>query len=74
MWSVTLSLIPAGVWGVYVFGARVIAVLAVSIVSAMVAEFLMARMLGKENTLFDGSAFLTGLLIGFNLPPSIPYF
>lgn len=74
MWAVVLSLVPAGAWGVYVFGARVVAVLAVSIAAAMVAEFLMARMLGRENTLFDGSAFLTGLLIGFNLPPSIPFF
>jgi len=74
MWAVVVSLVPAGAWGVYVFGARVIAVLAVSIISSMAAEFVMAKLMGKENTLYDGSAFLTGVLIGFNLPPGIPYF
>ncbi len=74
MWTVVLCLVPAGMWGVYVFGPRVLAVLGVSILSAVAAEYAMTRLLGKELTIQDGSAFLTGLLIGYNLPPSIPYF
>lgn len=74
MWTVVLCLTPAGLWGIYVFGLRVLAVLAVSILAALAGEWLMARTSGKGNTLHDGSAFLTGLLIGFNLPPSIPYY
>ncbi|HDQ15243.1 MAG TPA: RnfABCDGE type electron transport complex subunit D [Sediminispirochaeta sp.] len=73
MWTVSLCLAPAGIWGVYVFGIRVLAVLGVSILSAMLAEYGMARAAGRENPLGDGSAFLTGLLIGYNLPPAIPY-
>jgi len=74
MWTVVLCLVPAGIWGVYVFGTRVLAVLGVSVLSAVAAEYGMTRLLGKENTIQDGSAFLTGLLIGYNLPPSIPYY
>ncbi len=74
MWTVVLCLAPAGLWGIYVFGPRVLAVLGVSILAAVLAEYVMARALGKETTIGDGSAFLTGLLIGFNLPPSIPYY
>jgi len=74
MWTVTLCLVPAGMWGVYVFGMRVLAVLAVSVLSAVLAEFVMSKVLGQESTIQDGSAFLTGLLIGYNLPPSIPYY
>ncbi|MEA3347292.1 MAG: RnfABCDGE type electron transport complex subunit D, partial [Candidatus Auribacterota bacterium] len=73
MWAVSLCLLPAGVWGVWIFGLRVLGVLFASIIAAVIAEAAMAFLL-KKNTLQDGSAFLTGLLIGFNMPPSIPYY
>ncbi len=73
MWAVSLCLLPAGVWGVWVFGLRVLGVLFASIIAAVLAEAAMAYLI-KKNTIRDGSAFLTGLLIGFNMPPSIPYY
>jgi len=73
MWLVVLSLIPAGIWGVYAFGPRSIAVLAASILGAVASEYLMGLML-KKNTLRDGSAVLTGLLIGYNMPAEVPIF
>lgn len=73
MWSVSLALAPASLWGVYVFGLRSLLVLGVSILSAMLVEYLLGRM-GKESTLWDGSAFLTGLLVGMNMSPSVPLF
>ena len=73
MWAVSLCLLPAGAWAVWVFGLRVLAVLFASIIAAVLAEAAMAYLL-KKNTVQDGSAFLTGLLIGFNMPPSIPYY
>jgi electron transport complex protein RnfD len=74
MWSVVICLIPAGAWGVYNFGLQALLVLFVSIGSAMLTEFIITTLLKKKHTLFDGSAFLTGLLVGFNMPPSIPGF
>jgi H+/Na+-translocating ferredoxin:NAD+ oxidoreductase subunit D len=73
MWAVSLCLLPAGTWAVWVFGLRVLAVLFASILAAVIAEAAISFIL-KRNTLMDGSAFLTGLLIGFNMPPSIPYY
>jgi len=73
MWSVSLCLLPAAVWGAWVFGPRVIGVLAASISAALLSEAAMMYLL-KKNTLHDGSAFLTGLLVGFNMPPAIPYY
>ena len=73
MWAVTICLLPAGVWGVWIFGLRVLGVLFASIIAAVIAEAAMAYLV-KKNTIQDGSAFLTGLLIGFNMPPSIPYY
>lgn len=73
MWAVSLALAPAAIWGVYVFGLRALLILMVSIVSAVLVEFLLG-MIDKKNTLLDGSAFLTGLLVGMNMPPAVPVF
>jgi len=73
MWSVTVCLIPAGAWGVYIFGVGALFVLFASICSAVLTEFIITKLQGK-NVVFDGSAFLTGLLIGYNMPPDVPGF
>lgn len=73
MWAVSAALAPAAIWGVYVFGLRALLVLLVSIASAVLVEFLLGR-IDKANTIADGSAFLTGLLVGMNMPPAIPVF
>ncbi|HOV63635.1 MAG TPA: RnfABCDGE type electron transport complex subunit D [Spirochaetia bacterium] len=73
MWSVSACLAPAGIWGVYIFGIKALIVILVSIGSALVAELLMGAIF-KKFTLFDGSAFLTGLLVGYNMPPTVPLY
>ena len=73
MWTVTACLVPAGIWGVHIFGWGSLFILLISIASAMITEFIINRLQGKH-TLSDGSAFLTGLLIGYNMPPSVPAF
>ena len=73
MLYVILALLPAALWGVFQFGFYSLAVLVVSIVSAAVAEGLVC-LIRKKNTLGDGSAVLTGLLVGMNMPPSIPLY
>jgi electron transport complex protein RnfD len=67
MWDVSIALTPAALWGVYVFGFRALAILLISIASSVLVEFLLNRF-SKESTIGDGSAFLTGLLIGMNMP------
>ncbi len=73
MWSVSLALVPATVWGAYAFGLRSLLVLGISILSAVLCEFLLGKV-SKETTLADGSAFLTGLLVGLNMSPSVPLY
>ena len=72
MWTVNLALAPAFLSGVYFFGFRALWVTALCIVSALASEWLVQRMTNQEITLNDGSAFLTGLLLGMNLPPASP--
>lgn len=73
MYSVAAALAPACIWGIAVFGLRALLVLVVSIFFSMMTEFLLGKV-SKENTWFDGSALVTGMLIGMNMSPSIPLF
>lgn len=71
MWSVTACLLPAAAWGVYVFGMYALWVMVMATVAAVATEWAIATVLNRS-TLHDGSAVLTGLLIGMNMPPEIP--
>jgi len=71
MWSVSIALLPAVIWGVIMFGLSALWIMVVSVLSALLAEYLLNRVYNKS-TLWDGSAFLTGLLIGLNMPPDMP--
>ena len=73
MWTVTACLLPAAAWGAFVFGARALVVLGLSVAAAILAEGAASRLAGRR-TLQDGSAVLAGLLIGMSMPPSVPLF
>ncbi|MFO0751983.1 MAG: RnfABCDGE type electron transport complex subunit D [Thermodesulfovibrionales bacterium] len=74
MWSVTASLLPAAVMGAYFFGPRAAITLALCIVTAALAEYAYQRALHRKVSVSDGSAVLTGLLLGMNLPASVPFY
>lgn len=71
IWSAVLCLLPAAGWGILVFGIPAALVLLASIGTALACEALTA-LLRREFTLPDGSAFLTGLMVGCLLPPGAP--
>lgn len=73
MLYVVIALCPAALWGVVMFGVRAAIVLAISIASALLTEYLLNKISG-ENTLLDYSALISGLLIGMNMPSSIPLY
>jgi len=73
MWAVVIALLPALFVSVYYFGLPALLVTGVSIASCMIFEFLIQKFLLKgKNTVFDGSAVITGLLLAFNLPSNLP--
>jgi electron transport complex protein RnfD len=74
MWTVSLSLLPAMIMSVYFFGPRALFVTALCIISAVLSEYLFQRGLKRNININDGSAFLTGLLLGMNLPPALPFY
>lgn len=73
MWGVALALLPALAWGIFSFGAPAAIVVCASILGAILGEAASAA-LRRRFTLWDGSAFLTGLLVGMAMPPGISPF
>lgn len=73
MWVVTASLIPAGLAGVFFFGAKALAVILLGIFSAAAAEAGLQLIAKKKVSILDGSAVLTGLLLAYNLSPDAPF-
>ncbi|HOX24486.1 MAG TPA: RnfABCDGE type electron transport complex subunit D [Candidatus Krumholzibacteria bacterium] len=69
MWTVSLSLVPCLASAVWFFGAGVLAPVAGAVIGAAATEWVVARLNHKPQTLPDGSAFLTGLLLGLIVPP-----
>ncbi|MCM8778845.1 MAG: RnfABCDGE type electron transport complex subunit D [Candidatus Omnitrophica bacterium] len=73
MWSVVIALIPAGVAGILIFGFSALKVISISLVSAILSEAIIQKLSHKKITIADGSCFITGLLLAYNLPPSVPW-
>ncbi len=73
MLDVVLALLPALAVGVWMLGIRALAVTAVCVVAAVAAEWLYSILSKTRNTIVDGSAVVTGLLLGLTLPVSVPY-
>ena len=74
MLKVVFALLPAAIWGIYIFGLRALFVMATAIVSCLLAETLYNLIAKKENTIKDGSALVTGLLLGMNISSLVPYY
>lgn len=73
MLSVVIALLPACGYGVYHFGLRALFVLLLSLGSCIIAELLFNIITKRSNSLTDFSAYITGLLLGMNLPVSVPW-
>lgn len=69
---VLVSLLPAGAAGVWFLGSSSLAVIATCVIVCVGSEFLWQRLAGQRVTVSDLSAAVTGLLLAYNLPPTIP--
>ena len=73
MLDVVLSLLPALAVGVWVLGLRALMVTLVSVAAAVAAEWFYSFVTKTRNTVVDGSAMVTGLLLAMTLPATVPY-
>ncbi len=72
MLDVLIALCPTLIAAVVIFGLRALAVVAVTVVACVLSEFLMQKAMRCPVTVGDLSACVTGLILAFNLPASIP--
>ena len=72
MRDVLIALAPAAVMGIVFFGMRALAIMVISVVSAMFFEFLFQKGMKRAVTVSDLSAAVTGLLLAMNMPVSAP--
>lgn len=74
MYGVCIALIPALVMSLLVFGLGAVIVMATSVLSCVFFEWAITKYLLKRErqTICDGSAILTGILLAFNVPSTLP--
>jgi len=72
MRDVIIALLPTTAAGIYLFGISALLVIAVTVSSAVLAEFIFNLITKKEQTIGDLSAVVTGLLLALNLSANVP--
>lgn len=70
MKNVIVSLIPITLVSLYIFGFGAVLVMTFCVTGALLGEVVARRVKGKEPTLHDGTAMVTGLLLALTLPPT----
>lgn len=74
MLDVVIALLPAVIVSVVFYGLGELLVLAVSVLSCILIEYLITRyLLKKPSTIGDFSAAVTGILLALNLPSTTPW-
>lgn len=72
MLDVLIALAPAFAASLYFFGLNALRLTATCVVTCVLAEWLCRKAMGRNNTIGDLSAAVTGVLLAFNLPPLLP--
>lgn len=73
MYGVVIAMVPAMLVSLYMFGLGAARVFLITVLSCLLFEYLLQKYLLKgAKTITDGSAIVTGILLAFNVPSSIP--
>ena len=72
MRNVSISLIPALLGAVYYFGVRALLLTVLSVAVCVLTEYVWEKITGKQVTVSDFSAVVTGILLAFNMPVTVP--
>lgn len=73
MLDVIISLMPALVMSVVYFGFRALVLTGVCVCSCVLFEVLARKIMKRPNTIGDLSAVVTGIILAFNLPATMPF-
>ena len=73
MYTIVLALLPALLYGMYIFGIDGARVVGLSVLTCVVSEYFLQKLFKKPVTITDGSAVVAGLLFGMILPAGSPF-
>ena len=74
MTDVLIALLPCVVASIVIFGARSLLVIATCVATALICEYLSCRFMKRDNSIFDMSAAVTGVLLALTLPANTPLY
>ncbi len=74
MLDVIIALIPSLIASIYFFGIRAAIIVIVSVATCVISEYICRKVMKREQTIGDLSAVVTGILLAFNLPSSVPIY
>lgn len=74
MLDVIFALTPAAIVSVIIFGPKALLLIALSIASCVLSEYVCRKVMKRESTIGDLSAVVTGILIAFNVPVGVSPF
>lgn len=72
MLDVIIALIPAGLASVYYFGYRALVLILASVITCVLSEYIFNKATKRKQTIKDLSAVVTGILLAFNVPCTLP--
>lgn len=72
MLDVIIALIPAGVASVYFFGYRALVLILASVLTCVLSEYIFNKVTKRKQSIKDLSAVVTGLLLAYNVPFTLP--
>jgi len=73
MRDVVIALVPATLYSVYIFRVNALITILLAIITAVATEAVIQKIRKKPVTISDWSAVITGLLLAFNMPASVPW-
>ena len=73
MRDVAIALTPALLFGVFAFGLRALVIIAISIATCILTEYIYQKLMKLPITVGDNSALVTGMILAVNLPASVPW-
>ncbi len=72
MTDVCIAMLPATVFGVYLFGIKALLVVIATVAACVVSEYVFEKIMKKPITIGDMSAVVTGMILALNMPADIP--
>ena len=73
MLHVIIALLPTTAAGIYFFGYRAALMIAISVLTAVISEFVWQKLMKQKVRIADLSAVVTGLILALNLPANAPF-